>query len=85
LNTCEAKILNYTTLSFCTIVMHIMLGTCVPNLRGTGWVEHTQMHPALMKGMKIVHYTSNSWRIFGEFTFSLNKNSNGKYKNPSIL
>jgi hypothetical protein len=29
-----AKILNYATLSFCTIVMHIMLGTCVPNLRG---------------------------------------------------
>jgi hypothetical protein len=25
---------NYATLSFCTIVMHIMLGTCVPNLRG---------------------------------------------------
>jgi hypothetical protein len=29
-----AKFLNYTTLSFCTIVMHIILGTCVPNLRG---------------------------------------------------
>jgi hypothetical protein len=29
-----AKFLNYGTLSFCTIVMHIMLGTCVPNLRG---------------------------------------------------
>jgi hypothetical protein len=29
-----AKILNYATLSFCTMVMHIMLGTCVPNLRG---------------------------------------------------
>jgi hypothetical protein len=29
-----AKILNYATLSFCTIVMHIMLDTCVPNLRG---------------------------------------------------
>jgi hypothetical protein len=29
-----AKFLNYTTLSFCTTVMHIMLGTCVPNLRG---------------------------------------------------
>jgi hypothetical protein len=28
------KILNYETLSFCTIVMHIMLGTCVPNIRG---------------------------------------------------
>jgi hypothetical protein len=29
-----ANFLNYATLSFCTIVMHIMLGTCVPNLRG---------------------------------------------------
>jgi hypothetical protein len=29
-----AKFLNYATLSFCIIVMHIMLGTCVPNLRG---------------------------------------------------
>jgi hypothetical protein len=27
-----AKLLNYATLSFCTISMHIMLGTCVPNL-----------------------------------------------------
>jgi hypothetical protein len=34
LTTCGAKFLNYGTLSFCTIVMHIMLGTCVPNLRG---------------------------------------------------
>jgi hypothetical protein len=29
-----AKFLNYTTLCFCTVVMHIKLGTCVPNLRG---------------------------------------------------
>jgi hypothetical protein len=29
-----AKIFNYATLSLCTIVMHIMLGTCVPNIRG---------------------------------------------------
>jgi hypothetical protein len=29
-----AKIFNYAILEFCTIVMHIMLGTCVPNLRG---------------------------------------------------
>jgi hypothetical protein len=29
-----AKILNYAVLGFCTIVMHIMLGTCVPNPRG---------------------------------------------------
>jgi hypothetical protein len=30
------KILNYATLSFCSISMHIMLGTCVSNLRGRG-------------------------------------------------
>jgi hypothetical protein len=29
-----AKFLNYTFLRFCTISMHIMLGTWVPNLRG---------------------------------------------------
>jgi hypothetical protein len=34
LTTLGAIFLNYTTLSFCTIVMHIMLGTCVPSLRG---------------------------------------------------
>jgi hypothetical protein len=34
LSACGAKILNYATLSFWTILMHIMLGTCVPNLRG---------------------------------------------------
>jgi hypothetical protein len=45
-----AKFFNYAILSFCTIVMHIMLGTCVPNLRGRWWVQHTQMHPALKKG-----------------------------------
>jgi hypothetical protein len=27
-----AKNFNYAVLGFCTIVMHIMLGTCVPNL-----------------------------------------------------
>jgi hypothetical protein len=32
--------------------MHIMLGTCVPNLTGRWWVEHTQIHPALRKGTK---------------------------------
>jgi hypothetical protein len=31
LTTRGAKFLNYATLSFCTIVMHIMLGTCVLN------------------------------------------------------
>jgi hypothetical protein len=29
-----ANFFNYIILGFCTIVMHIMLGTCVPNLRG---------------------------------------------------
>jgi hypothetical protein len=29
-----ANFLNYATLSFCIILMHIMLGTYVPNLRG---------------------------------------------------
>jgi hypothetical protein len=33
LTACGAKIFNYVILGFCTIVMHIMLGTCVPNLR----------------------------------------------------
>jgi hypothetical protein len=28
------KNFNYEILGFCNIVMHIMLGTCVPNLRG---------------------------------------------------
>jgi hypothetical protein len=29
-----ANFSNYAILGFCTIIMHIMLGTCVPNLRG---------------------------------------------------
>jgi hypothetical protein len=29
-----AKFFNYAILGYGTIVMHIMLGTCVPNLRG---------------------------------------------------
>jgi hypothetical protein len=29
-----AKFFNHAILGFCTIVMHIKLGTCVPNLRG---------------------------------------------------
>jgi hypothetical protein len=33
--------------------MHIKLGTCVPNLRGRWWVEHTQMHPARGRVQKI--------------------------------
>jgi hypothetical protein len=55
--------LNYVNLMLSTISMHIMLGTCVPNFRCRGWVEHTQMHLALKKGTKIFHYTSNSWGI----------------------
>jgi hypothetical protein len=31
-----AILLNYAILGLCTISMHIMLGTCVPNLRGRG-------------------------------------------------
>jgi hypothetical protein len=54
-----ANFLNYTTLSFCTISMHIKLGTCVPNLRGRGSMEHTQMHLALKKSTKNFYYTSN--------------------------
>jgi hypothetical protein len=65
--------------------MHIMLGTCILNLRGRGWVEHTQMHLGLKNGIKIVHYTSNSWGIFGEFTISLFKNPNSKYGGPNAL
>jgi hypothetical protein len=29
-----ANFLNYATLSYSTIVMHIMSSTCMPNLRG---------------------------------------------------
>jgi hypothetical protein len=64
LTACGAKSLNYATLSFYTIVMRIMLGTCVPNHRGRWWVEHTQIHPALKKGTKNFHNTSKSWGIF---------------------
>jgi hypothetical protein len=65
--------------------MHIILGTCVPNLRGREWVEHTQMHLAVKKGTKNFHYTSNYWGIFSEFTFSLGKNPSGGYKDPSVF
>jgi hypothetical protein len=34
LTTHGTKIFNYAILGFCTVVMHIMLGTCVANLRG---------------------------------------------------
>ena len=49
----------FSTMGFCTIIMHIMFGTCVLNLRGRWWVEHTQMHPVLKKGTKYFHYISN--------------------------
>jgi hypothetical protein len=60
-------------------------GTCVPNLRGRGWVEHTQMHLVEKKGTKNFHYTSNSLGISSEFTFSWNKNLNGGYEGPGVL
>jgi hypothetical protein len=68
-----------TTLGFCTISMHIILGTCVPNLRGRGWVEHTQMQLALKRGTKKFYYTIKSLGIFSEITFSLVKNPNSGY------
>jgi hypothetical protein len=42
----------------------------LPNLRSRWWVEHTQVHLILKKGTKKFHNTSNSYGIFGEFTFS---------------
>jgi hypothetical protein len=65
--------------------MHIILGTCVPNLRGRWWAEHTQMRLALKKGTKPFHYTSNSLGIISEFTISVDKNPNGGYEGPSVL
>jgi hypothetical protein len=47
-----ARFLNYVILGFYTISMHIMLGTCVQNLKGREWAEHVQMHLALKKGTK---------------------------------
>jgi hypothetical protein len=37
------------------------------------------MHPALWKGTRKFHYTSNSYGIFCDLNFSSNKNSNGRY------
>ena len=62
-----------------------MLSTCVPNLRGRGWVEHIQMHLALKKGIKIFHYTSNSGEIFSKFIFSWNKIPKSGYEGPSVI
>ena len=61
-----------------------MLGTRGPNPRGRWWVEHIQIHLAMKKGTKNFHYTSNSWGISSDFTFSWNKNSNGGYEGPSL-
>jgi hypothetical protein len=65
--------------------MHIMLGTCVPNLRGREWVEHTQMHLALKKGTKNFHYTSSSWGIFSDFAISIYKNPNSGYEGLGVI
>jgi hypothetical protein len=65
--------------------MHIILGTFVPKLRGRGWVEHTQMHLALKNGTKHFNYTRNSWGIFGEFTFLLDKNPRNEYGGPGVI
>jgi hypothetical protein len=62
-----------------------MLGTCVPNLRGRIWEEHTQIHPALKRGTKNFHNTSKSCGIFSELIFSWNKNPNGRYEGPGEL
>jgi hypothetical protein len=62
-----------------------MLDTCVPNLRGISWVEHTQMHLVLKKGTKKFYYTSNSWGISSNFNISWNKNSNDGYEGPNVF
>jgi hypothetical protein len=62
-----------------------MLGTCVQNLKGRWWVKHTQMHPALKKGTKHFHYTSNSCGIFSDFIFSWNKNPDGGYEGLGVI
>ena len=64
--------------------MHIMLGSCVPNLESEGRVEHTQMHLAVKKDRNFFHYTSNSWGVFSEFTFQLDKNPNSGYKGLDV-
>jgi hypothetical protein len=80
-----AKFLNYANLTLSTISMHIMLGTCVPNLRHRGWVKHTQTHLALKNGTITFYYTRNFWGIFSEFTFALEKNPNDGYEGGGIL
>jgi hypothetical protein len=48
-------------------------------------VEPTQMHPAVMKGTKNFHYTSNSCGTFSDLNFSSNKNSNSRYEDLGVL
>jgi hypothetical protein len=87
LTTIGAKFFKYASLSFRTFSMYIMLGTCVPNLKSRRWVEHTQMHLVLKKGIKYFYYTSNFWGIFRESTFLVDKNSmniNGGYKGLGV-
>jgi hypothetical protein len=43
------------------------------------------MYLALNVGTKNFHYTSNSWGIFNEFTFSLDKNPKGAYEGPGVF
>jgi hypothetical protein len=79
------KNFNYANFKPSTISMHIMIGACVPNLRCRGRVEHTQMQLALKKGTKNFNYGSNSWLIFSEFTFLLDKNFNDWCKGPAVF
>jgi hypothetical protein len=41
--------------------------------------------PCTKEGYKKFHYTSNSWGIFSEFTFALDRNSNGGYEGGGVL
>jgi hypothetical protein len=62
-----AKILNYAIWGFCTIVVHIMLGTYVPNLRGKWWVEHTQMHSRRVQNISITLATLVEFFVISNF------------------
>jgi hypothetical protein len=64
--------------------MHIKLGTCVPNLRGRWWVEHTRMHPALKRGTNNFYYTSKTCGIFSDLNFPWNKNPNGRHMEVQV-
>jgi hypothetical protein len=43
------------------------------------------MHLALKKGTNFFHYTNDSWGIFSELTFTLDKNPNGGYEGLGVL